>query len=86
MNLAATGKLILRGVLGLAIAGAAFYTGWIALHEKPVNMQLVKIAAGGILLGGAIIDGDPIIAAVKRLLSVLPTIRIGGAGNGSPDP
>lgn len=76
-------KAALRAVVGLAIAVAAFYTGWVALHEHPIDLHLVYFAGAGVLLAGVIIDADPILSALKQLLALLPQVRI---GNGPPAP
>lgn len=74
MNVA---KLILRAVIGLAFAAASFYTGWIALQQKPIDLHLIYFAGGGVLLAGLIIDTDPIFAALKNLISLIPSIKVG---------
>lgn len=76
-------KVALRAIIGLAIAVAAFYTGWVALHERPIDLHLVYFAGAGVLLAGLIIDSDPIFGALKKLLSLLPQIRIGGGTPGA---
>lgn len=76
-------KTLVNVLIGLSIAAASFYTGWVGLRESPANLRLVEIAAAGILLGGFLIDKDPIFDALKQLLSLLPEIKIGG---GPPTP
>lgn len=71
-------KVVLRIVLALLIAGAASYVGYFALHEHPINLRLVEITGGGLLLAGFVGDADPLYDAAKKLLSLLPSIKIGG--------
>jgi hypothetical protein len=77
-------RLILRAVIGLMFIAAGAYTGWVALHEHPIDLHLVYVGGGGILLGGLVIDFDPIFGALKQLLSLLPQVKFGG--NGTPAP
>lgn len=77
-------RTVLRGIVGLTFAGAGFYVGYFALHEKPIDIHLMYIACAGVLLGGAIIDLDPIYEAAKRLLSLLPSVKFGGGSPPSP--
>lgn len=70
-------KDIARVVLAVLIALAASYTGYFALHEHPINQHLVYFAGAGLLLAGLIADADPLFDALKKLLSLLPSIKIG---------
>lgn len=78
MSWTSNAKLVLRAIIGLVIAGAALYLGYAALHEHPINVKLIEIAAGGLVLSGFVIDADPLYDAAKKLLSLLPQIKIGG--------
>lgn len=71
-------KVGARIILALVIAGASVYTGYFALHEHPINLRLVEIAGGGLLLAGFVGDADPLYDAAKKLLSLLPSVKIGG--------
>lgn len=77
MSLSSNVKIAARIIVGLAVAGASAYLGYAALHEHPINVRLVEIAAGGLVLSGLVIDADPLFDALKKLSSVLPTIKIG---------
>jgi hypothetical protein len=72
-------KIAMRGIIGFTFASAGFYVGYFALHERPIDLHLIYVAAAGVLLGGAIIDLDPIYEAAKRLLSLLPSVKFGGS-------
>lgn len=84
MSWTANARIAMRGIIGLAFAGAGFYIGFVALHQKPIDLHLVYVAAAGVLLGGAIIDLDPIYDAAKKLLSLLPSVKFGGGSPPSP--
>ena len=84
MSFSDNAKVAARVIIGLVIAGAALYLGYAALHEHPINLRLVEIAAGGLILAGLVGDADPIYDAAKKLLSLLPSIKVGG--NGTPPP
>ncbi|MFL5481129.1 MAG: hypothetical protein ACJ8AK_02985 [Gemmatimonadaceae bacterium] len=77
-------KLVLRAIVGLAIAAAAFYTGWVALHQRPIDLHLVYFAGGLLLVSGMVIDFDPVFAALKNLASLIPSFKIGGNGTSAP--
>lgn len=70
-------RIVLRSAMALVIAGAAVYVGYFALHEHPINLRLVEIAAGGLVLAGFVGDADPLFDAAKKLVSLLPSIKIG---------
>jgi hypothetical protein len=78
-------RAVARVIMGLVIAAAAVYVGWVALHQKPIVLNLVYFAGGGLLLAGLVGDADPVYNAAKRLVSLLPQIKIGGGG-GTPAP
>lgn len=77
MSFTDNAKVVARFVMALIIAGASVYTGYFALHEHPINLRLVEIAAGGLVLAGFVGDADPLYDAAKKLLSLLPSIKIG---------
>jgi len=65
-------KVALRAVIGLVIAAAAFYTGWVALHQRPIDAHLVEFSGCFLLLAGLVIDFDPVFTALKNLASLVP--------------
>lgn len=78
MTIESVTKFVLRALIGFAFAAAGFYVGWVALHQKPIDLHLIYFAGGSVLLGGLIIDTDPIFTALKQLLSLLPQVKFGG--------
>lgn len=71
-------RVVLRAILALIIAAASLYLGYFVVHEHPMDYKLVWTAGGGLLLAGLVADADPLLDAAKKLLSLLPSIKIGG--------
>ena len=78
MTLESTTKEIVKSALGLVIAGAAFYVGWVVLHQKPIDRPLVYFSGGGVFLGALLVAPEVVFDAAKKLVSLLPQIKIGG--------
>lgn len=78
MSFTDNAKLVLRGIIGLAFAGAGLYLGYFAVHAKLMDYKIIGIAVGLLVGGGAVMDLDPIYDTAKKLLSLLPSVKIGG--------
>lgn len=79
MTLQSTTKEIVKTLLGLVIAGAAGYAGWIFLHQKPIDRHLIYFSGGGVFLGALLVAPEVVFDAAKKLVSLLPSIKIGGS-------
>lgn len=73
-----TTKEIVKTVLGLVIAAAAGYLGWVVLHNKPIDRPLVYFSGGGVFLGALLVAPEVVYDAAKKLVSLLPSVKIGG--------
>lgn len=84
MTFESTTKEIAKTVLGIAIAGACGYAGWVFLQQRPIDRHLVYFAGGGVFLGALLVAPEVVFDAAKKLVSLLPSVKIGGGSPPSP--
>lgn len=79
-------RKVLAALVGLSICCASGYLGWVVVHTKPLDAKLIYFAGGGIFLGALLIPSiaPRLMAAAKQLVSLLPSIKIGGGSPPSP--
>jgi hypothetical protein len=75
-------KKVLTLLFGLVVTASGGFFLWRVMQVTPIDRHLVYVGAGWIAVGCLIVAPKVLFNALKQLVSLLPSIRIGG--NGAP--
>lgn len=79
MTFESTGKQIAVAILGVVIAGAGGFFLWRYMQPPTViDRHIVYAFSAWIAVGCVLIAPSPIMSALKQLVALLPSVRIGG--------
>lgn len=79
MSLSDDAKKIAVALLGVAIAGAGGFFLWRYMQPPTViDRHVVYAFSAWIAVGCVLIAPGPIMSALKQLIALLPSIKIGG--------
>lgn len=84
MTFESSSREIAKTVLGLLIAVGAGYVGWVALHQKPIDLHLIYFSGGGVFFGALLVATEVVFETAKKMLSLFPSVKIGGGSPPTP--
>lgn len=78
MSFSSEARKIAVLVFGLALTGSGGFFLWTVMQAQPVDRHLVYLGAGWIAVGCLVVAPRALFDAMKKLASLLPSIKIGG--------